>query len=326
MSQDLIVLLKGLTDTNTSIRSQYEKQYQEFKAAQADVLAENLAISLSNDNSVLQQFAGVLLRRCLEDESENGAWQKLTSERRKKLRQDVLASLNVANVRLARKAITHVIAQISRLCFTANPNSAQVQHEWPELFRVMFETSQSPDPEKRESGFEMFAAVAEYAPRAVAPHSLLIGEVLGKGLKDVDSVDVRLASLKALGSLMVSLQIEDLAPFRPAVPMMLETLRSALDQAALTNDERLEIASRGAIKALIDVVTEHPKFLRPDFEMLAQSMIAIASAEKLDSMTRCLGLEFLVASCISMPSVIRKEHPNLASEMIPLSMRLMCEK
>lgn len=324
MSQDLVNLLKGLTDPNTATRSQYEKAYQETKTNTPDILAENLTIALAVNDSAIQQLSAVLLRRCLEDESENGAWNRLSPERRRKLRQDVLATLNVTSGRLNRKAITHVVAQLSRLSFLQENINAQA--EWPELFRAMFETSQSPDPEKRESGFGMFSAVAEYAPRAVAPHSLVIGEVLGRGLKDPDSVDVRLASLKALASLMVSLDIGDLAPFRPAVPMMLDTLRSALDQAAATKDERLETVSRDAIRALVDIVTEHPKFLRPDFEALAQSMVAIVSAEGLDSATRSLGLEFLIASSVSMPAYLRKEHSQLVSELIPLCMRLLCER
>lgn len=323
MSQELVNLLRGLANPNTTIRAQAEKSYQEARSNNPAALIEGLAGTLSINDAALQQLSAVLLRRCLEDESEASGWNALTPDRRRKLRQDVLTTIPSAQGRLTRKGITHVIAQLSKLCLSGQNNA---QAEWPELFRVMFETSQSPDPERRESGFEMFAAVAEYAPRAVAPHSLVIGEVLGRGLKDVDSVDVRLASLKALGSLMVSLDISDLTPFRPAVPVMLDTLKGALDQAASTNDERLERVSQDAIKALIDIVSEHPKFLRPDFESLAQSMIAIASAEGLDATTRSLGLEFLVAASVSMPSFLRKEHPNLASELVPLSMRLMCEK
>lgn len=323
-------LLVGLRSDQTQVRAEHEAQYEAMKASAPDVLAEQLSLVLcsnlnfSNDNELgLLQLAAVLLRRLLENESELGAWAKLSSpERRSALQSQILQAFARAQAdKKARNGLVHVLAQLSRL-------EGEAKHEWPELFKTMFTTTMpAMDAKSREGGFELFAQVAEYAPGLVTPHARQIGQVMAIGLTDESSVEVRMASLSAMSSLIVSISDpNELEVFRPSVPVMLGCLKSTLDLAVSSRNAQMEDSCRLAIASLTEICTAHSKFFRgPEFPELAQSMISIAAAKQgLEVETRAIALEFLVACAEQMPSFLRKEH-DFASNLLPLCMELMCE-
>ncbi|KAH9251844.1 hypothetical protein BASA81_010287 [Batrachochytrium salamandrivorans] len=324
-------LLVGLRSDQTQVRTQHEAQYEAMKASAPDLLAEQLSLVLcsnlnfSNDNTLgLLQLAAVLLRRLLENETESGAWAKLSPpERRSTIQSQILQAFSHAQSdKKARNGLVHVLAQLSRL-------EGEAKKEWPELFKTMFTTTQpTMDAKSREGGFELFAQVAEYAPGMVTPHARQIGQVMALGLTDESSVEVRMASLGAMSSLIVSISDpNELEVFRPSVPVMLACLKSTLDLAVSSQNAQMEDSCRLAIASLTEICTAHSKFFRgPEFAELAQSMISIAAAKQgLEMETRSIALEFLVACAEQMPSFLRKEH-DFASNLLPLCMELMCER
>jgi hypothetical protein len=79
------LLLAGLQSPDASIRVAQEAQYQQLKASSPDALVLQLSQFLTSHNLSNSKLAAVLLRRCLEDESESGAWNRLYPAERKDL-------------------------------------------------------------------------------------------------------------------------------------------------------------------------------------------------------------------------------------------------
>jgi len=260
-------MLASLLSSDKQERTQAEELYRSHLRDSPSVVLAQLADSLSEPVVAHCQLAGVLLRRALEDESDGCAWSALTPDEAFQVGSKVLTALQ-SDARGSRRAALAPMAQLTKLILE---KSGQ---EWPQLFRAVFDLAVASSSERREAGFECFETIAEYSPSAVAPHAATIGDVLSRGLQDPDSAVVRLASIRAMSSLLVSLET-DVSAFSPAIPLMLNAIRDALNQVAATPSAGLETASQKALSALVAVVERHPKLIKPHLYETATAMLAI---------------------------------------------------
>ncbi|KAA1478264.1 ARM repeat-containing protein [Dentipellis sp. KUC8613] len=223
VTAELTQILSNLVLGDNEIRTAAETAVNERLAQTPEVYLLALAqFATSAATEVMRSFSLVLLRRLLfrSSSSQSGKSTRLTL-------YDHLSSQALTTLeRLLLHSLSHEPAQVVRrkavdtICDLAN-NSMSRGRPWHALQAQAFGMAQSPDANARESAYRVFAGCSNLVMDLQTDAVLT---VLQKGLQDPESIEVRLAGLRAAVAYLTSCDAHQAAQSLSLMYPMLETL------------------------------------------------------------------------------------------------------
>jgi importin-4 len=251
-------------------------------------VAVELVASLSSDPDVGHRaLSSVLLRRLIEqpakapDGSVVGRWRLFSPDVIARIKDGLLQALTREPEKHIRHKLSHTIAE------AALSGAGAGGAEWPALLPAVFTLARSADAAMREAGLHVFTKLCDYAGNTVlVPHISQLHPVLVGLLGDAEN-KVRVAALDAVISLLKHTESDaQRAAFQAQLPQMFKVL-----ELSLAADE---LQAREALESLIELVEDHPTFIRPYVQAVADAMLRIFQHSGFDAETRMLALEFVL--------------------------------
>jgi hypothetical protein len=311
---ELTQLLQALQSADNNVRSQAEEHLQNnWTNARPEVLLMGLAeqVQAAGDNAT-RSFAAVIFRRISSKTRKNDQGKtidmflSLSSDQAGAIRQKLLETLGAESDRNVRNKISDSVAEVARQYTENNDN-------WPELLGALFQLSQAPEPEKRETAFRVFATTPGIIEKQ---HEETVLQAFQKGFKD-DAVQVRLAAMEAFASFFRNISKKGQAKYYALIPDVLNILPPIKD----THDS--DDLSK-ALVALIDLAESAPKMFKQLFHNLVQFSVSVIQDKELDSICRQNALELMATFADYAPSMCRKDE-SYTNDMITQCLSLMTD-
>lgn len=228
-------------------------------------LIANLVGSITSDANVAHRsLCAVMLRKLVERTAK--IWASLPDAQKKAIQDGSLKAFLTEPVKDVRNKVSHLVAEL------AVQSAGEGGREWPALLPAVMQLATSQDAGARETALFMFTQLAEYSgDELLGAHAASLLHVLGNLLKDpVTSVAV--AALKGAAATIVALGDDaDRASYQALVPQMLKVLESAL------SNREDEDPAKEVLKALVEVITHQPQFMRAFLEPACGAMLQIVN-------------------------------------------------
>ena len=192
-----------------------------------------------------------------------------------------------------------------------NPDGSR--DTWPELLQALFQASQSPDANMRESAFR----ILETTPSIVEKqHENVAYGVFEKGIKDED-VSVRLATMSAFSSFFQSLAKKSQPKYYGLIPDILNTL------VPLKDNHESDLLTK-ALGAIIELAEVASKMFKGVFSQLVTLAISMIQDKELEDQARQNALELMATFADYAPNMCKKD-PSYTNDMVTQCLSLMTD-
>ena len=169
---------------------------------------------------------------------------------------------------------------------------------WPEFLQFLFKLASAPEPEKKESALRMFSSVPSVFGNQEGQYIEVIKSMLLSSLTDASSFEVRFAGVQAAVSFLLMHEKESNMQ-KHMQDLLLPILTVTMESVEKGDDD-------AALKSLIDLAENCPKFLRPQLDQLFAACIKIFSDKEQIESWRHLALEIIVTLAETAPAMVRK--------------------
>jgi hypothetical protein len=311
MSSSIEQLFDALLSSDNYIRSSAEKAKDSALSANAPMFIGQIATLMSSSkNAAHRALAAVLIRKMFNKLIWNSFPQDMREGWKTLLLNCFLGEVDGG----VRRKISHTLADVAAIV------AGEGAKDWPELLPAIFRLCSDSDESRREASLFMFTSLIDFTgDTIITPHAAQLQSILAGLLVD-PSLTISVAALKAVCTMINSLEDEgSRAGFKAFVPPMIKILEGTLSKAATDGDED---AAQEVLKALIDVVQQHPEILRPHIEIVCHAMLVIVNHTTFDEETRKLGLEFLLSLAEEAGATVRKI-PALVDHVLSLGLRFL---
>ncbi|KAK5130814.1 hypothetical protein LTR08_001648 [Meristemomyces frigidus] len=319
----LALLLQGLQSTDNAARTRAEEQLNtEWVSRRPEMLLMGLAEQMQgSEQEGTRAFAAVLFRRISTRTSKDATsgeqretFLQLSYPQRTEIRAKVLFSHANEQRAPVRNKIADAVAEIARQ-YTDEvvPNPDGSRDTWPELLNALFQASQSPDVNMRESAFRILETTPGIIERQ---HEEVVLGVFQKGIKD-EAAEVRLATMAAFSSFFQSLNKKSQQKYYALIPDVLNTLiplKEAQDSENLVK----------ALVAIIDLAEVASKMFKNVFNDLVQLCISMIQDKDLDDQARQNALELMATFADYNAAMCRKD-PIYTDQMVTQCLSLMTD-
>ncbi|PKA63742.1 Transportin-1 [Apostasia shenzhenica] len=216
MAQSLELLLIQFLMPDNDARRQAEEQIKRL-AKDPQVIPALVHHLRTAKTPNVRQLSAVLLRKKI-----TGHWAKLPPNVKHSVKSALIESITLENSPLVRRSSTNVVSIIAKYAVPAG--------EWPDLLPFLFQCSQSSQEEHREVALILFSSLMETIGPTFQAHLVNLQPILLKCLQDESSTRVRIAALKAVGSLIefINEGVDVVKLFREFVPSILNISRQCL--------------------------------------------------------------------------------------------------
>lgn len=250
-----------------------------------------LEIVARSTNESVRMLASVELRKRA---SKNSLWNKLPDETRSAVKKTLTEMVLAENTKSIRQNISRVITEIARMDLPAG--------KWDELMQFTYSCCQSPNPSQREVGFFIILSLVEVLEGALRQHLVHIFQLYAHGLRDNESLDVRVYTVEGLGRLANLIEPKDEAAiksFQGLVPDILAVVHVMIDANQLSK-------ALTAMEVFIDLVMEDTPLLSQHIPQTIEFFLSIASKSEISPDIRNQALTFLMFVSIYKKSSISK--------------------
>ncbi|XP_078444426.1 ARM repeat superfamily protein [Wolffia australiana] len=281
------LLLQFLTPDN-EIRRQAEDRIKRL-AKDPQVVASLVHHLRSAANPSVRQLSAVLLRKKI-----TGHWAKLPPSIKQSVKSALLESITVEHCPPVRRASVNVVSIIAKYAVPAG--------EWPELLPFLFQCNQSPLEDHKEVSLILFSSLTETIGSTFQSNLEELQPVLLKCLQDETSTRVRVAALKAVGSLIEFINDGNdiVRLFRNFIPSILSVSRQCL---ANGEDDVAAIAFE-----IFDELIESPAPLLSDsIKSIVQFSLEVCSSQNLEIHIRDQAIQ-LISWLAKYKSSFLKKH------------------
>ncbi|KAJ3616577.1 hypothetical protein Zmor_011821 [Zophobas morio] len=237
---------------------------------------------------------------------------------------ELLKSLRIEEVEQVSKTICECICEIVGLYL----NKKSELEGWPELYKELFELTQSSHAPHRQSAFYIFSSVPALFGEEVSAHTNRIQEILQAAVSPTEpDMKVRVFATRAVCAFVLAYpKSSSRGLFVNLTQQMLELIVGIYaNQAASTSSGSVIISAHAAMQALVNIATQVPVFFRPNLRMAFSYMLAMANNGDLDTHERGLAVELLVSLAENRPGMIRKlaNQSNECALLIQTAFRLI---
>ncbi|CAN8065208.1 unnamed protein product [Agarophyton chilense] len=308
-AQEMSNILLRLQNPDNTIRGAAEEQYNQAVAKPGLCLeALSSLASTPGVDTVVRCTAAVLMRRSCSE-----LWHRAADDIKNVVKTRLLLGLRAHAPRDVRRKLCDTISVL------AGPLIEKTPSQWPELFPTLFELTRSPAPHERESALYVFAQLAEFLEQTVfTPHLPALKVALHSGLGDAE-INVSLAALRAVTTLIGVLEESLCNEFVDLIPLMLQPV-----QRAVANGN--EDDAKSAIEMLIEVVESEPSFYKKDLPNVCSIMLEVCqkTSSSAEGGPRQVSLEFLVSIAEKLPTQCRKMG-TFVNNVFPVALQMMLE-
>nr|CAD7590239.1 unnamed protein product [Timema genevievae] len=144
-----------------------------------------------------KQMAAVLLRRVFSSEFLE-FYPKLPPDDQKVLKEQVLLAVQQEQSESIRKKVCDMAAEVARNLIDDDGNN-----QWPEFLNFLFQCSNSPLPQMKESALRMFTSVPGVFGNQQANYLDIIKQMIQKALVDTTSYEVRFQAVRAVSAFIL---------------------------------------------------------------------------------------------------------------------------
>lgn len=304
-------LLSALLSMDDSVRSSAEKSYEDLPLYSKVQL---LFGSLSATTSVAEdsrQLCAVMLRRVLSTYFEE-FYGKLPPDQQEQFKQQMLVVLQNEPNKNVRRKCADMVAEVARNLMDDDGNNL-----WPEFLKFLFDCANSPSPEIKEVSLLLFSSVPTVFGNQQSQYLNVIKQMLMASLCDQTSYDVRFLAVKASVNFLL-LHDKDAAIQKYYIDLLGPILTVTMESIEKGDDD-------SALKSLIDLAENCPKFLRPQLDHLFSAMVKIYSDKNIEESWRHLALEVTVTLSETAPAMVRKVAGNNLPSAIQAVLQMMTE-
>ncbi|VDO98727.1 unnamed protein product [Soboliphyme baturini] len=303
-------LLEKLLSSDNTVRKEAEEVFEKIdkcqKASALFVAAKTNELSVEGRKTAL-----VLLRRLLTS-SWNDVWDNWSPEVKESFKAELLTLVRMNQPEILRKQMCKVIAEVSR-----NSIDDDAAQTWPEVLKFMFECVQSNENHCKQTALDIIESVPSVFGNQQAHYLPVIKNMLMACLTFQDSLDVRMAAMKATVAFVID-NVEDMTlaksfqPLtRPILAVCAETIEKGEDDCCLL--------------ALTELTGSVPKMFRADLSELHSLFLKTMANKQIDSNFRHAMLEAMVSLCEEAPPLVRKEGSQIIPDMIQQCLALMVD-
>lgn len=300
---DPAALLAALMSTDNNVRSQAEQSYESLPCeTKVQLLFSALATQSAGIAEEGRSLAAVMIRRVITAEFSE-FFPKLSAEQQASFKSDLLVVLQQEPSRTVRKKLADLVAELARSLIDDEGNNM-----WPEFLKFLFELASSPSPDMKEAALRILSAVPAVFGNQEAQYIEVIKNMLLSSLTDASSYDVRFAGVQAASAFLL-LHEKDSGVLKHMQDLLLPILSVTMESVEKGDDD-------AALKSLIDLAENAPKFLRAQLDQLFAACIKIYSDKDQEDQWRHLALEIVVTLAETAPAMVRKlAGGNLASSI-----------
>nr|OQO21928.1 hypothetical protein B0A51_13028 [Rachicladosporium sp. CCFEE 5018] len=321
--QALGTLLQGLQSTDNTTRANAEKELSEQWVNQRpEMLLMGLAEQMAgSEDDGVRAFAAVLFRRVSAravKEVQSGETKDLFLHLNHGQQSQIRSKLLEAHAQEQKGHIRHKIgdgiAELARQYTDEQVLSPDGSRDtWPELLSALFQASNSPSADMRQSAFKIFESTPGIIEKQ---HESAVLDVFNRGIRDEDA-EVRLATMQAFASFFQSLNKKSQHKYYALIPEILNTLvplKEAGDSEQLTK----------ALVTVIELAEASSKMFKGVFSQLVGLTISMISDKDLDDQCRQNALELMATFADYNPAMCRKE-PAYTENMVTQCLSLMTD-
>nr|CAD7200081.1 unnamed protein product [Timema douglasi] len=304
------LLLNTLLSTDNTIRSGAEDTYNNLPVG-SKVTYLLAALHNATMSEEAKQMAAVLLRRVFSSEFLE-FYPKLPPDDQKVLKEQVLLAVQQEQSESIRKKVCDMAAEVARNLIDDDGNN-----QWPEFLNFLFQCSNSPLPQMKESALRMFTSVPGVFGNQQANYLDIIKQMIQKALVDTTSYEVRFQAVRAVSAfiLLHEKEIPIQKHFHDVLPGFMQVVLESVEKQ---DDDAL-------LKCLIDLSETTPKFLRMQLDAILELCMKIVSNEDMPDSWRHLALEVIVTMSETAPAMLRKVGAKYIPLLVPIILKMMTD-
>ncbi|XP_010916537.1 probable importin subunit beta-4 [Elaeis guineensis] len=263
MAQSLELLLIQFLMPDNDARRQAEEQIKRL-AKDPQVVPALVHHLRTAKTPNVRQLSAVLLRKKI-----TGHWAKLPPHVKHSVKSALIESITVDPSSPVRRASANVVSVIAKYAVPAG--------EWPDLLPFLFQCSHSAQEDHREVALILFSSLTETIGPTFQSHLSDLQPILLKCLQDETSTRVRVAALKAVGSLIEFINdgANVVKLFREFIPSILNISRQCI-----ANGEE-DVASI-AFEIFDELIESPAPLLGDSVRSIAQFSLEVCSRQSLE--------------------------------------------
>jgi hypothetical protein len=302
MDSNFAAVLSALMSKDNQTRKNAEAYFTELLKNNLATTVETLVtvfITPTND-LVLRSFAGVLLRRAIENHSES-----MSKAQTFALRERMLTMWATEANHILLQRLSHIIAQ------------SALKSPWEDLVLKIIHFSATANSKSLIAILGLIEVLSEYCPEDIQSNLAQLGPFLAQFFSSSDP-HVQVACAKATGACIIALEDENArAAFKPAIEPVVRVLN-----LALTNGDEADATK--VMSYLVSIAQEQPGFFKGTLDAVVNAMLTVANAQGLEFSTRAMALELMVTITETAPALARR-CAGLVQGLVPLAMSLSLE-
>ncbi|KAK1759823.1 armadillo-type protein [Echria macrotheca] len=238
------------------------------------LLVEILA---SHSDTGVRQQAAVQATRLVSKH-----WEKIPKQQKPAVRQRLLESTIAEPNSACQHAKSRVVAAVARIDLE--------EGEWRELLPALVNLATSSDVSQRVVGSYMVFSLLEENTSAFEEDVLKLLELFSRTLQDPESADVRINTLKSIGTLLFLIEPESDEQAVAALQSLIPTMIKVLEDVLKTGDE---VNAVQAFDVFQQFLGYDPALLGNYLKTLVQFIIQVAADTNIDDDVRSQALSFL---------------------------------
>ena len=219
------------------------------------------------------------------------------------IQQDITANL--------RQKICEVIAEVAR-----NLIDDDGTNKWPNILQFLFQCSNAPNVQLKESALRIFAAVPGVFGNQETQYLNLIKQMLQQSLEPTATKEIQFQAVRGVGAFILLHEKDSniMKHFADLLPRFIVIVAESIEAQ---DDQTL-------IKLLIEMTESCPKFLRPQLQNIFQICLKAFSDQEMEESWRHLALEVMVSLSENAAPMVRK-HGDYIIMLIPLVLQMMTD-
>ncbi|KAG8813485.1 hypothetical protein FRC18_002442, partial [Serendipita sp. 400] len=301
-------LLKKTTVPDTATLKDATAQLQQV-LVNPECIPVLFELSVVSPESTIRQLAAVELRKQVNSD-EKSPWLKVPVEHRAAIKKRLLEHLLTEQESIVRHSFARVISAIASVELP--------QGQWPELLPFVQTICGAQSPVHRESGAFILFTILEVVVEGLQDRVADFLRIFNNLLRDPQSVEVRLVTLRALGTLAGYIDIDDkveIKAFQTFIPQMLAVLSESL---TLDSDE----GARHGFDTLSTLLIMETPLLSKHVSEVVTFCVQAGSKVDLDEEIRIMALNALVMTIKYKKTKIHNLQlaPHLVDALMPLLM------
>jgi len=232
-------------------------------------------ISNSKDTAIRNVAAVELPKRI------RSYFDKLDDNLKSQLEQRLLEIITVE----PQKIISHAIAR----CISAMAEFEIPNNRWTNLIEFLFECCKSQNPNHREVGVFVLYSLFEIIVENLTERLPQIFELLSVTINDPESIDVKITTMKALGSVVDYIDEKnqkEIELFRSLIPNMVNVLLQCLEQSNVDG-------AQACFDVVDNLLTSETQIVADHFSQLVQLTVDISKNVNYDESIRNFALSTL---------------------------------